>query len=219
MYTFRSAAMLAALLISTPASAGVQSFSFNGNLSTELSSNLIPVYSPGMNISGNFAIDDAISGVYDYPGRDYRNYYGALSGSVNVDGNTLKFGNSIAHVYRSTSSGITSVTLLGGNGWRTGGWISETRAPAGFAVQGFQIRFDYMNAITTETPIATILNNYAANWTSLFLHYGLEGQTFHGNWGNVTALETTDIPEPDMGWLMLASLLVLAAVLRKQRAK
>lgn len=218
MNLFRSLLLVTALACSAQASAGVHSYSFNGTLSSDPVGNMVRVYEPGLAVSGTFELDDAVPGVYDYPGHDYYNYYGAFSGSVNVNNNTINFGNSVAYVYNWPNSDVTTVTMLGGNAWNTGGWISETDAPAGYAIDGFQIRFDFHGPIASNTPIHSILANHAVAWSSLYLSYGIGDNVLFGNWGDVIGFEENpaEVPEPNAILLTLLALFSLFAMRRSR---
>lgn len=212
----RSAMMLAALLISSQASAGLHSFSFSGVLGSDQFSNMIDVYQDGTPFSGVFQLDDSVAGV-DSP--TLREYYGAYSGYVVIGNNKIQFADSLAHVQNPTYADMTSVTLLGGPGWNTGGSISETQAPAGYAIEGFQIRFDFLGAKAIDTPMHRILADNTADWSSVSFGYGYANNFFYGNWGEITDFhkDVTSVPEPQTAFLLGLGLIGLIAARKRRR--
>ncbi len=108
-------------------------------------------------------MDDGLAAI-DYP--DARFTYGAWSGSVHIENNTITFANSLAYIHNYYSD-VTVVTMLGGDRWSTGGSISETQAPAGYAIEGLQLSFGFQRA-AIDTPINSLLSTQTFLTSSLY---------------------------------------------------
>jgi hypothetical protein len=211
MKLFRSVFLLTALFISSQASAGLHLFSFQGTLDSDPAGGIM-VYPGGTAIDGVFQLDDGISGI-DLPGM--RNYYGVFSGIVHVGDNTINFAEGYTSIFNYPTADITFVTMLGGPAWSTGGSISETQAPAPYAIDGFQIRFVLPSHIPTDTPIHSLLADNTLSPPSLYLSYGRTDNSITGNWGQITEIRA--VPEPNMAFLMGFGFLSLLAIRKRRR--
>lgn len=219
MNFFRLAIVLVALLISTQANADVHRFAFSATLESDVIwGNLIRVYPGGTAIEGEFQLDEGRPGI-DYP--DMRYTYGAFSGSVHVGGNTIHFADSLAYTYSPDYADITTETMLGGNAWNTGGSISETSAPGGYAVDGFQLRFNFLGAHLIDKPFHTLIAENTLLSNDLYLGYGIADNVFHGNWGKITELHeqptVSTVPEPNMAFLIGLGFISLLAARKLKR--
>lgn len=213
MKIFRLALVLAALSLASQANAELHRYSFKSVLQPTNSAGLIGVYPDATAITGEFQLDDSLPATA-YPDTLYT--YGALSGSVHIGNNTITFADSLAYVYNY--SNVTEVALLGGGGWYTGGSIAETQAPAGYAIEGVQLRFDFQRT-GLDTPIDRLFSSHTLLSSSLYLNYGRSPDSLYGNWGSVTDIEPLPqlpaVPEPNMALLVGMGLLCLLAARKR----
>ncbi|SHH72169.1 PEP-CTERM sorting domain-containing protein [Massilia sp. CF038] len=211
MNFIRLATVFVALLFSAQVSASPLTYSYTATLESDQDwANLIRVYPGGTAVEGQFQFDETRA-VSESP--DLTNYNGAFSGYARIGANLIQFTDSLAYTH-TNFPGYTIVTMLGGNGWNTGGSISETQAPAGFNVEGIQLRFTFEGNQPANTSLRTLLAEGRLLESSFFVGYGIKDDVIYANWGNIT--EMRDVPEPATGFLMGLGLIGLLAARKRQ---
>lgn len=212
MKFIRLVTVLAALLVSAQAGASPLTFSFKATLESDVDwVGLVRVYPGGTVVDGQFQIDENIAGT-DYPNMTY--YNGAFSGYAHIGDNTIHFADSLAYTH-DLYPGYTIITMLGGNAWNTGGSIAENQPPAGYNVNGLQLRFTFEGTKPTNTPVRSLFADSKLLSSSFYVGYGIENNLTHANWGDIT--EIRKVPEPSTGFLMGLGLIGLLAIHKRQR--
>ncbi|WP_332856085.1 hypothetical protein [Duganella sp. S19_KUP01_CR8] len=214
MNIFRLVLVLATLSLASQANAELHQYTFKSVLVPDNAVNATRVYPDGTTITGKFQLDDSLSST-DYTNSRYT--YGAFSGSILIGNNAIKFADSLVYVTNNYAN-ITEVVMLGGGRWNTGGSISETQAPAGYAIEGLQLSFDFQRA-AIDTPIDRLFSSQTPISSSLYLDYGLSNGMFYGNWGSVTEIKPLSpipaVPEPNMALLIGIGFLCLLVAKRR----
>ena len=209
MHLFRSAAIAGALFASLQASAAINTYSTSGILEN-VDPAVAATYAVNTSMSAVFSIDGSIagnsysSGVHDYAG--------AFSGTLTIGGNVISFSDSYASLYAAPWG--TSITLLGGNGWGTGGTIHESQPTSGLSLNGIELRFDYAPGIPQDTPIRNLLSGPAPLSTIFYLDYQTADAQWTSSWGELSGV--SPVPEPDSGVMLLAGGAVLLLARRRK---
>lgn len=214
MALFRSTVIAAALMASAHASASLLTYSVKGTLTAPVSPDLIALYQIGTPLSGIFTIDDAAPAI-SYPDQNW--YFGAFSGTFNVGSNVVSVSSSLA--YSFAPGNYTSLTMLGGNAWNTGGTISGSQSAGNLQLNGLQLRFFYQDSLPKDTPLKTLLADANLQFGDFYLNYvDATGRSVGDSWQITEMTPLSAVPEPDSTVLLLSGgVIMLAAGMRRRR--
>ena len=217
MRPFCSALVVSALMAAAPAYATLQTYSVKGALTAEwspVSSELSSLYQLGTPFRGIFTIDDAIP---DAGYSDSNWYHGAFSGTFQVGANVVSVSNSLVYTY--SNQNYSTLTMLGGNAWGTGGAVADTHPVDGWQFNGLQLRFFYPGGRPMGTPVKTWLADANPQSGSFYLNYVDAAGRSVGDWWQVTELtQLSPVPEPSSSVLFLSGgAILLTAGLRRRR--
>lgn len=218
MRSFPAALLVAGLVATAPAYATLHSYSVKGTLTAEwtpVPPELGSVYQLGTPVSGIFTIDD---GIPDSGYSDSNWYRGAFSGTFQVGTNVVTASSSL--VYTFGSEYYSTVTMLGGNAWGTGGSVSDTQPVDDLRLNGLQLRFFYPGGRPMDVPVKTWLADADPHSGDFYLNYvDANGQSV-GAWWQITELASVSpVPEPSASVLFLAGSAVLWAAGSRRRRR